>query len=225
MPGSLPAEVIDSRAHTSSSGIQHGSRGLFENASGQQPYDPQRFSDGTPTPHGPSIQAPTEDILGRLKKLENELTEERQLHNQTNQELERNRQALAETHRRWKDTVREFNQFQAQTQKFIQLDDQVLVQKASQLRFNIRNTALQHFAEERLALDRNTLPGCREYITLFHPINQHDFETLVYQPQKRSMVVQAVLWAYLTTDIFSQFRWAGNKVAGAFHNLRELIGL
>ncbi|KAI1155422.1 hypothetical protein F4825DRAFT_407706 [Nemania diffusa] len=223
VPASLLAEAIDTRTEASSSEIQHGSHSFLNNNASHLPHAPQSVSDRAPTPHGPGTQTPSEDILGRMKKLETELAEERALHSQINQELERTRKALAETHRRWKDTVKEFNQFQAQTQKFTQLDDQLLVQKVSQLRFNIRNTALRHFAEDRVVLDKNTLPACWEYITPFQPINSHDFETLVYDPQKRSMVVQAVLWAYLTTDIFSQFRWAGNKVAGAFHNLGELM--
>ncbi|KAJ8120720.1 hypothetical protein ONZ43_g2643 [Nemania bipapillata] len=233
MSESLLAEVIGSGTHNPSSEIQNNPRVFLDDISTQQPYGLQNLPDETPTPRGPDIQAPSEDtlILDRLKKLEAELAEERRLHNQTHQELdqfkkleaelaeekqlhsqtyqelERNRQALAETHKRWKDTVKEFNQFQAQTQKFIQLDDQVLVQKASQLRFNIRNTALKHFAEERIVPDGNAAP-----------------RMLVYEPHKRSMLVQAALWAYLTTSILSQSRWAGDTVSGAFQQFGDKIG-
>ncbi|GAP86711.1 putative conserved hypothetical protein [Rosellinia necatrix] len=226
---------------TYSGGIPPASRDYLGNLPGQLPAGARSVSAGYPIRVGSDFQSPSDEILGRLRRLEAELAEERQLnahhrksleaeltnerdlHSQTKQELEQKAYALTETHKRWKDIVKEFNQFQAETQNFLQLDDQILVQKASQLRFNIRNVAIRHFGDDRVGPDTAALPESWEYIASLYPIDWQHFEALVYEPQKRGMIAQAVLWAYLTTDIFSQFRWAGNNVAGAFHHFRELI--
>lgn len=150
-------------------------------------------------------------------------------HRETQLQLEETQRDLVETRARWKDVVKEFNKFQAQSQNFIQLDDQDLLQKVGQLRYNIRNLALHHF--------RTTVPVSPKHILVYwdaakdfsqfkdSPLaDRAQFDSWIQNHQRRAMITQAYLWAFLTEDIFDQFRWAGKDISDSLYELKSVFG-
>lgn len=167
-------------------------------------------------PHPENI---LEKLQTQLKEAEHRLNEEQQVKKELEQEL-------GDIRTRWKETVKEFNRFQAESQTFVQLDDQELIQKVSQLRFNIRNFVLQHFENSQPTSPKDSR-ACYHNILRFYPNMLGSFEEFEYWmqiPPRRTMVVRAFLWAFLTRDIFGEFRWAGKDVAGAFYYMNKALG-
>ncbi|KAI1407356.1 hypothetical protein F5Y13DRAFT_131161 [Hypoxylon sp. FL1857] len=171
----------------------------------------------------PAPELPPRDILeelqNQLKEADYRLSEEQK----AKRELE---QELGDMRARWKETVKEFNRFQAESQTFVQLDDQELIQKVSQLRFNIRNFILAHFESSHPTSIKDSR-ACLNYILKFRPNNMGSFEEFEYWmqiPPRRTLVLRAFLWAFLQRDIFGEFRWAGKDVAGAFYYMRRALG-
>ncbi|OTA53094.1 hypothetical protein K449DRAFT_470197 [Hypoxylon sp. EC38] len=172
-----------------------------------------------PTPELPPRPENTLEILQtQLKEAEHRLDKEQQ----AKKELEKE---LGDMRTRWKETVKEFNRFQAESQTFVQLDDQELIQKVSQLRFNIRNFVLRHF-ESNQPTPLKDSRACLHNILKFYPNILGSFEEFEYWmqiPPRRTMVLRAFLWAFLTRDILGEFRWAGKDVAGAFYYMRKSL--
>ncbi|KAI0835834.1 hypothetical protein F5Y06DRAFT_119873 [Hypoxylon sp. FL0890] len=178
------------------------------------PHTQQQAPELPPRPENTS-----EKLQSQLKQVEHRLNEEQQAKKELQQEL-------GDIRARWKETVKEFNRFQAESQTFVQLDDQELIQKVSQLRFNIRNFVLQHF-ESGQPLSMKDSRACLNNILRYYPNILGSFEEFEYWmqiPPRRTMVIRAFLWAFLQRDIFGEFRWAGKDVAGTFYHMRKALG-
>ncbi|KAI0376359.1 hypothetical protein F5Y04DRAFT_212829 [Hypomontagnella monticulosa] len=177
----------------------------------------------------PDPQDNLESFQAQLVEIGDNLTAEKQAHNQTKIELDETKLELEETRTRWKEIVKEFNRFQTENQSFVPLDDQVLVQKVSQLRFNIRNFALQYFDTGELLSVKDSL-ACWNFIFRFHPLNlgpfgdPGEFESWMRTPSRRILAIRAFLWAFLTTDILGEFRWAGRDVTNALYHIHRAFG-
>lgn len=144
--------------------------------------------------------------------------------------LESTKQSLEETRARWKGIVKEFNHFQAQSRKFVQLDDQVLLQKVSQLRFNIRNCILEHFEGNQPILTKD-MDALWKYVSSFQPKHIgapfqsfNELEATVQTPARRIIFLRSFLWLFLTVDILGQSLWAGKTIAGGYHKIGKAVG-
>lgn len=177
----------------------------------------------------PDPQDSLESFEAQLIGIGDSLNAEKQAHNQTKIELDETKLELEQMRTRWKETAREFNRFQAENQSSVPLDDGVLLQKVSQLRFNIRNFALQHFESSEIPSIKDSR-ACWNFILRFPPVNTGpfgdpgEFEFWMRTPSRRILAIRTFLWAFLTTDILGEFRWAGKEVSGAFYHIHRALG-
>lgn len=136
--------------------------------------------------------------------------------------LQKKDQELDDLRKRWKQAISELNKFMAQDQRFYQVTDQEFTQKATQLRFNIRNFADQQFGGK--LIDTRGLHPFWQLIEGYFEISYDSFEACMKDPSRRSMIVGAFLWAVLTKDVFGNFCWAGTSVSSAMSRLGQVLG-
>ena len=160
-----------------------------------------------------------------LQRRNRELTEyQNQAHNELQerlQELNRKDQDLGDIRKRWRQAANELNRFLAQGQGFSQVTDQELIQRATQLRFNIRSFAFQHFGgrlSESKAIDKYW-----EFANTYLAISFESFEASMQSPSKRPMITEALLWGILMYDILGRFCWAGEPVSDAISRLIRVL--
>lgn len=101
------------------------------------------------------------------------------------------------------------------------MTDQELIQKTTQLRYNIRNFADQHFVGEvRDAKGvRSFCASSKEYLD----VSPESLEALMRSSSKHAIVIKAYLWAFLAKDIFGRFCWAGTQTSRAMSYLTDIL--
>lgn len=151
------------------------------------------------------------DLQSRLLKAQEELEREKRVHGETRNTLQTKDQECQSLRVTWKNLLSEFNRFQAQNQAFASLDDDVLRQKVSQLRYNVRNVALQHFDTEKLPSPKRGDAICDRFCGFFN-FEPSKFKAFIETPKTRLMLVQSVLWEYITIKIFHRFRWVDERI-------------
>ncbi|KAL3455941.1 hypothetical protein BJX64DRAFT_294551 [Aspergillus heterothallicus] len=164
---------------------------------------------------------PTPEILQELQRtLDTETTDRQRL--QT--ENARKAADLDVLRKRWKAAARELDKARSQNQGFYQVTDNYLIDLTQQLRYNIRNFAIQYFGGE-LKNGKPTLESKPAYWDKYMAPTTPgslDCEVLIMSSERRPSVVQAFLWRFLAGHIFDQFRWAAEN-AITLRNLCRLL--
>lgn len=150
-----------------------------------------------------------------LKRKVQELSE---LHNRNKANLQKE---LDDCRKRWRQACFDLNKFQARGQGICQVTDNELQQKATQLRFNIRNFAEQQF--------RGELRDAKDFSSLWNTINKYlrkSFDSFKVCKKDRSRapkILGVFLWAFLKNDVFDKFCWAGTQVSRAMLGLGQIL--
>ncbi|KAL2808091.1 hypothetical protein BJX63DRAFT_410501 [Aspergillus granulosus] len=164
---------------------------------------------------------PTPEILQELQRtLDIETSERVRLQS----EISRKTSDLDVLRKRWKAAARELDKARSQNQGFYQVTDNYLIDLTMQLRYNIRNFAIQYFGGElaKGKLNLESKPAYWDrYMAPTTPGNL-DCEALIMSNERRPSVVQAFLWRFLVGHIFDQFRWAADN-AITLRNLCRLL--
>ena len=128
-------------------------------------------------------------------ELEGKVQELNELQNLNKAILQKKNEELDKFCRLWKQACIDLNNFKAQGQNFSPVTDDVLTQKAVQLRFNIRNFADQQFRGE--LIDAKTFHSFWKTINEYLEISSDSFEACMKDPSGRPMIVGAFLWVVL----------------------------
>ncbi|KAL8852863.1 MAG: hypothetical protein Q9221_002239 [Calogaya cf. arnoldii] len=149
-----------------------------------------------------------------LERKNQEINEIRQQANVVLQEKEQERD---DYYKRWKQATSELNKILAQSQGFQQVTDQELIQRATQLRYNIRNFADEHFVDE--VKDKKGVRSFYASAKRYLKVSPKILDTFMSSPSKDPIVVKAYLWAFIAENIFGKFCWAGPETSRAMSHL------
>lgn len=113
---------------------------------------------------------------------------------------------------KWKLATNQLNSFISQTQGFKQITDEDLKGKALQLRYNIRNFAVQYFSEPHTghSMRAEFSPDFETYMSLWD-------KQLLDCEASYPKGVQAYIWDFLKSTVFDRFRWAEGFSSGMDH--------
>ena len=123
------------------------------------------------------------------------------------QQREKDVQVLRE---RYKKTAMELNKLKAQGQMGLQVTDEELVEKVTQLRYNIKTFGIRYFQGEIT----NQKPSYNQQLQPAKLVGDclamdiPSYTLLMQSPAGRPKVIRALLWAFLCNRLFDQFRWA-----------------
>ncbi|KAI1214572.1 uncharacterized protein F4807DRAFT_403794 [Annulohypoxylon truncatum] len=137
-----------------------------------------------------------------IDTLTRELEKEHQARVQAENETRQLNSKLKSIQIKWKRTANKLDQILSQSQGFSQVTDEELKEMALQLRYNIRNFAIQYFGDPVGYRRAETYPDYVYYLPEY-------YELYLTRPENYPTVVQAFLWDVLTYKIFNRFRWAG----------------
>jgi hypothetical protein len=153
---------------------------------------------------------PTQEIVRELQRTIDTETAGRQ---RLQAEIARRTTDLEDLRKRWKQAARELDKARSQSQGFYQVTDNYLIDQTTQLRYNIRNFAIQYFGGE-LRKGRSKFETKPAYWDKYMmPTTAGDplgCEVLMMSPERRPSVVEAFLWRFLVGHVFDQFRWAAD---------------
>lgn len=138
-----------------------------------------------------------------------------------NQEVLGLRQEVSNLRKRWKQAAGELNRVLAQNQGFSQITDQELIQRATQLRFNVRNLAVQGFGDGVVSVE-----SFRPFEDEFQQVWRvpHDlFVAWMKSSGLRPLIVGLFLWTNLKLDIFGRFCWAGTNISKVMTCLTQTL--
>ena len=183
--------------------------------------------------------ASVESLQTKLAQAQADLKKEKEVHNrarddlekiiqelgevgdQTRADLQKKDQELDQVRKLWKQAISELNRFLAQSQNFYQVTDQELIQKVTQLRFNIRNFAVQRSGGE--VIEAKTIRSFWESTKEYLDISFDTFEAYMENPSQHPVVIRAYLWAFLAKEFFGQFRWADKTASKAMWQLADIL--
>ena len=166
---------------------------------------------------------PVCDFAVILDGAQKELENERKEHQSTKAALEKSQQEAEKYRKSWKQSVNELNRHLRQGRGFNQLTDEELLRDVSELRFNIRGFAVQHFEHE---MGNITLAASDyDFINRFVPLHEQEFDAYMRNKVMRPELMQAFLWKVLFVMVLNyQFRWAGSNAGALMKNMVELFG-
>ena len=161
------------------------------------------------------------DIRKRLQDKEQELQVARDQHQQAMAELQEQEEQVNDFRIRWRQTAGELNKIRSEGQGFYQVTDQELVQKVTQLRFNIRSLAYQHFGEE--VADVRSKPELLGTLGLSLGVALAALESHMRDPSLRPAVVGAFIWDFLVKEVFGEFRWINKESSDGMTIMTRLL--
>lgn len=164
-----------------------------------------------------------EHELNELKKYLNKKHQEELFQLRSNHEviLQTKDQELDEVRKLWKQAGSDLNKFIAQGQGFHQVTDEELIQKVTQLRYNIRNFADRQFEGD--AVDAKSLHCLWKSIRKYFRVSLGSLEACMKDSSSRPMIIEAILWGAIEMEIFGQFVWAGKHVSSAMYCLKHVL--
>ncbi|KAF4982164.1 hypothetical protein FZEAL_2141 [Fusarium zealandicum] len=123
----------------------------------------------------------------------------------------------------WKKAAGELNKLRAMGQGFYQITDQYLVDLITQLRFNIRDFAIQFF--DGNALKDKLQPEEPHYLEyLEHTTSEKDgYLPYLQSPEQCHQVIQAFIWKVLIEEVFNSFAWVGGTASDKVFILRNML--
>ena len=134
--------------------------------------------------------------------------------------IQKNRE-VADIRSMWKQVAKDLGKYKAQDTVVDQVTDSELTQKATQIKYNVRNLAYQHFGGE-LNSGRNLQGACQNLQSQLQ-VPPEFLKACINSPVKRPMLVGAVLWDFLVKDIFETFWWGGSRGHRGMENLTEIL--
>ncbi len=163
-----------------------------------------------------------DDLATLRSKAKTDLETKDQELQQANVGLQKLEQERDELYKRWKQATSELNKVLVQSQGFHQVTDQELIQKTTQLRYNIRNFA----DEQQFVTEARDVKGGRSFRTSakeYLGISPDILENLLRVRSKHAMVIKAYLWAVVAKDIFGKFCWAGTRGSHSMSYLMDVL--
>ncbi len=146
-------------------------------------------------------------------KVESELRQREAELEENGKQWEVQMKEMKEMKSRWKQIARELNGLRAQGQRFYQVTDTYLVGLITPLRYSIRNFSIQYFSgklSQQLGskLPKYTGDFWEYYVKATTPRSKAYLDYLDC-PTRRPSVIQAILWRFISTELFGNFRWVG----------------
>ncbi|RDW90563.1 uncharacterized protein DSM5745_02338 [Aspergillus mulundensis] len=167
------------------------------------------------------LQDNNAELNKKVQDLERQLDEQRALTAEFLDERDKAAAQAEENRKLWKQTARELRKTK-QTPSHHQVTDSQLTGLIQQLRYSIRDFAVQYFTgipRSQLSRDARdawescmvpTTPGTTAY---------HDY---IRSPSRCASIIQAMLWRLLDRRVFGSFVWAG-KAGEALCDLRYYL--
>lgn len=162
------------------------------------------------------------DLRHAKAELEGKVRELNESKNLSEADLHKKGQEFDEIRKLWKEACIKLNNLKVKGQGFCAVTDSMLIQKATQLRFNIRNFADQQFGGE--FIDAKNFQSFQKTINKDFGISSDSLEACMKNPLGPPLIVGAVLWKILVADVFDNFCWAGTRVSKAMHRLGKVLG-
>ncbi|KAL4917173.1 hypothetical protein BDW62DRAFT_88205 [Aspergillus aurantiobrunneus] len=154
------------------------------------------------------LQAENAESRNKIQELERLLDEQRAFNKDVLSEREKAMAQAEENWKLWKQTARELRKIK-QAPGLHQVTDSQLTGHIQQLRYSIRDFAVQYFTgitRSRVSEDRldiwdacmvSTTPGTDAY------------QDYIRSPSRCASIIQAMLWRLLENRVFNKFVWAG----------------
>ena len=162
----------------------------------KQELDAEKLKNGQLLQELQGAKASLEELQNYCSKVHAETEEkERTLQDTLRQgqlQLEKKDQDINDFRKRWKQAAGQLNNFKAQGQGFSPVTDQELVQKVRQLRFNIRNFAVQHFGGK--VADSEGIDRLWKTVDRYVKMPPRHFDANMESSTKRPMIIEAYLW-------------------------------
>jgi hypothetical protein len=163
----------------------------------------------------------TAAVDAKVKELEEALEEERAYRGQAEADLEKKNNESADLRKRWREAAGELDRYLRQNQGYNQLTDQELIQKVSQLRFEIRNFTIQYFEDQIKDVSING--ELLEYLQMYLNLPDDTYKTYLKTPEIRSAALRAFFWGFLKSEVFWQYRWAPAKASDCVFYMSDFI--
>ncbi|KAL4949242.1 hypothetical protein BDW69DRAFT_198241 [Aspergillus filifer] len=143
-----------------------------------------------------------------VRALERSLQAESAQKDRAQTDLAKRTKELDDMRKRWKQAARELDKTQSQHQGFYTVTDNYLIDLTTQLRYNIRNFAIQYFGSDGKKVGKfEKGKEWEKYMATTTP-EPSDCEVFLLS-ERRPSVIQAFIWRFLVGQVFDHFRWAG----------------
>ncbi|KAL4785487.1 hypothetical protein BJX76DRAFT_356043 [Aspergillus varians] len=207
----------------------HPQQGPQQKPSGARP--PRELPDGPRQTGGPPSKPPTEaaDEIQRLnseyaeskktiQELKRLLDEQSALYKEVVSDRHRFATQAEENRKLWKQTARELRKTK-QTPGLHQITDSQLTGLIQQLRYSIRDFAVQYFTGiSRTQVNRASLEVWELCMVATTP-GTDAYLDYIRSPNRCASIIQAMSWRLLESRVFNQFVWAG-KAGDSLCDLR-----
>lgn len=155
-----------------------------------------------------SLTSTTREPNPTLASLTTQLNDEKKWRAKAENELLQVQNKLKAIHFKWKKAASELDKVLSRTRAFNQVTDEELKEMALQLRYNIRNFAIQYFSEP----SSRSLPVFRG--NKYDDCMPEHCELYLKQPEQYPLLVEHFLWRVLADHVFDRFLWAGASSQG-----------
>ncbi|KAL4861399.1 hypothetical protein BDV12DRAFT_180333 [Aspergillus spectabilis] len=153
-----------------------------------------------------------------IQELERLLNEERARNKEVASERDKAAAQAEENWKLWKSTARELRKAK-HTPGLPQVTDSQLTALIQQLRYSIRDFAVQYFAGiSRSQISRDRLDVWDSCMVTTTP-GTNAYEQFIQSPSRCPSIIQGMLWRLLENRVFGKFVWAG-KAGEALCDLR-----
>ncbi|KAL4790416.1 hypothetical protein BDV19DRAFT_394083 [Aspergillus venezuelensis] len=190
----------------------------------EEPTQTELSKQKQPTTATNEIQRLRAEQIGsrrKIQELEKLLDEQRTVNEVLESERERAATQAEENWKLWKNTARELRKVKG-TPTHHQVTDSQLTSLIQQLRYSIRDFAVQYFRgvpQSRVSEDK--LDIWNSYMGRTTP-GTNAYQEYIRSPGRCSSVIQAMLWRLLDDRVFGKFAWAG-KAGDSLCNLRYYL--
>ncbi|KAL4975890.1 hypothetical protein BDW66DRAFT_151615 [Aspergillus desertorum] len=154
------------------------------------------------------LQTEHAELKKKIQDLERQVDEQRALTEVILHERDKAAGQAEENWRLWKQTARELRKAK-QTPRHYQITDSQLTGLIQQLRYSIRDFAVQYFTgipRSQVSKDRRDIWDSWVVSTTPGTIAYQDY---IRSPSRCASIIQAMLWRLLDRRVFGNFVWAG----------------
>lgn len=142
-----------------------------------------------------------------IESLRQDLEQERQARIRIEDDNQQLSSRLKSIQTKWKRTANELDQLRSKSRDFAPVTDEELKNQVTQLRYNIRNFAIQYFSDCPVYGTPEVRPKYLRYLPIWA-----DF--CLEQPETYPILMQALIWTILDRQVLNSGIWAG--YAGRF---------
>lgn len=159
----------------------------------------------------------------RCLESEEELTKEREAHNQTRLKLQKRQQDVEKFIDLLNDANEELGSAINPNQVRHQLEDAAITSRTKRLRSSIRA-----FAEQFGEIHASDHPNPQNSYSLFKKylsVSEDALASYIESPSARPKILRPFIWTFLCEEVFDGFFWAPPDIRSALRTLRNLIGI